>query len=181
MEPAVSFDVQASVRFFTFCLVDLRERAVALAGVVAVVGRPRVGERLQQFRRIEAAPLRDRRTGGSRERGTASEQFFAKSFQCRQVSGHVVHVFVGQGREHRLVRLQRILDLDFRARRRRGESSADGRRPAGCVIRKLSMRNDRALNLFADGSVTVAVDACGSIVAWRAPSPAAAAASAADP
>ena len=34
-------------------LVDLRERAVAPAGVVAGVGRPRVGERLEDLRRIE--------------------------------------------------------------------------------------------------------------------------------
>ena len=35
-------------------LVDLRQRAVALAGVVAVVGRPRVGQRLEELGRIEA-------------------------------------------------------------------------------------------------------------------------------
>ena len=47
---------------------DLRQLAVALAGVVAVIGRPAVGRRLQERRRVE--PLR-RRIGGPRCCGTA--------------------------------------------------------------------------------------------------------------
>ena len=39
-------------------LVDLRERAVSLAGIIAGVGRPRIRQRLEDRRRIEPLPLR---------------------------------------------------------------------------------------------------------------------------
>src|SRR6266542_1970519 len=40
---------------------------------------------------------------------------FSMSFECRQVSGYVVHILVSQQRGQRFVRLEWILDLDLRA------------------------------------------------------------------
>ena len=49
--------------------VDLRQRAVALAGVVAVVSRPRVRQRLQELGRVEALALaRSAQRGGDEQR-----------------------------------------------------------------------------------------------------------------
>ena len=50
--------VQASVRFLTVDVIDLFQRAVALAGVITGVGQPGLPERLQDLRGIEPFALR---------------------------------------------------------------------------------------------------------------------------
>src|SRR4051794_12613351 len=60
-------------------LVDLRECAVALARIVAVVGDPPVGEWLQEVSRFEPTPLRKQKNGGAGER-QRQKNFFHSHF-----------------------------------------------------------------------------------------------------
>ena len=65
-------------------LVDLRERAVPPARVVAVVGRPRVLQRLQDVRGIEPLALAQEEDG-QEEQGQEQERSLRGCFQTHMV------------------------------------------------------------------------------------------------
>ena len=111
-EPAVSRGVHASVRFFTFT-VDLRERAVALARIVAVVSRPLVDSGLRSFAGIEPAPLRDEEDGRSSQRG-GQQQFLECHLSVARYAVTSCMSLSVRIAEQLLVRLQRILHLHLR-------------------------------------------------------------------
>ena len=139
----------ASVRFLTVA-VDLGQRAVATAGVVAGVGRPRVGERLvgspPGSRRRPAPALR---CAGASSTGRQRAATAVRTVFCSVIS-------VSPDRQSRrgcpcrcrpaaacLCALERIADLDLRRRRRRG-GSCDGMPSASRrTTMKSSMRTSR--------------------------------------
>jgi len=61
-------------QIFHVRLIDLRERAVAAAGVVAGVRRPLIGERLEQRRRIETLRTHDSEREARKERQERKER-----------------------------------------------------------------------------------------------------------
>ncbi len=105
-------------------LVDLRQRAVALAGVVAGVRRPAVAERLEEIGRGEVAGQAGLagRQGPGDDEGRERNEYASVSFEGHQVGGDVVHVGVGQHAEQRAMLRQRILHVDLRG----GAGAADG-------------------------------------------------------
>ena len=95
-------------------LIDLLERAVPLAGVVAGVGRPLIAERFEQIGGVEAAALR-REHGGRRAPTAAMKAVAWQSFQRHQIGSRVVDVFLGAAPLiSALCPAMRILNLDFR-------------------------------------------------------------------
>ena len=91
--------------------IDLGERAVTLAGVVAVVGWPGVFERLEQILRRDPAPCPMESMQESRRRQEG--EFSSGSFQGHQIGRHVVDILIGIDREQILMCLQRIHDNDL--------------------------------------------------------------------
>ena len=93
--------------------IDLLERAVSPAGVVAGVRRPGIRQRFQERRGIESAfCLR----GNQRRQDEVTLQGgvrLSASFQGHQVSGHVVNVFVRVFGQQLPMRVARIADFDF--------------------------------------------------------------------
>src|SRR5262249_44950632 len=65
-------------------LIDLRQRAVALAGIVAGVRRPLLAERLEQLRRIEAVAGRE---GDSEPEGREGRKEKERLYELGQVCG----------------------------------------------------------------------------------------------
>ena len=143
-------------------LIDLRQRAVALAGVVAGVGRPRSAERLEQLARDRArwpcAGEHERRRAASGEPMTTHR--LQRHFRRHQVRRHVVHVLVGELRQQRLVPGQRIAESRPSACRRCGGTCAGCRRPAAERDEEVVDAHERGPRPSRrTGSVTVAVTA----------------------
>ena len=90
-------------------LIDLLQRAVTLARVVARISGPRVAQRLLSKRGVECLRCERCRQYEISERG---ERLL--SFQGHQISSQVMNVFVGVSGQQILVRLQRIVNFNLR-------------------------------------------------------------------
>ena len=173
-------------RRFTVVLVDLGQRAVALAGVVAGIGRPRVGERLEQI-------------GGSDARAPGRQGPRAAAARAASSSSRLEHVISGSpGTPSRRACPCRCRPPAARDGGSSGsristfghvalapEAADASRRLSASVTRKSSMRTSRPSTFSPDGSVTVAVHRArtGAVGAAprRGPRPPRAGAAAGDP
>ena len=91
-------------------MIDLSQRAVTLAGIVAVVGGPGVFERLEQVFRRDPAPCPMEGMEQQKRRG---RRIFLGSFQGHQICRHVMDILIGIYREQILMCLQRIVNHDL--------------------------------------------------------------------
>ena len=92
--------------------IDVLERAVSAAAVVAVVRRPRLAERLLEVGGRDALALTGKERRDEQD-GTAA-QTPQISFQGHQVRRHVVHVLVRQRGKQRTMTSHRIVDFELR-------------------------------------------------------------------
>ena len=103
------WNAQASVSWWTLSGVICVRRLWRWPGVVAVIGRPAVGRRLEQRGGIEPLRRAERRSTRARQRcrSRTAVQLSAKRLQVRQ---DIVHVVIGVLSELLDVSLERIVD-----------------------------------------------------------------------
>ena len=111
--PGARWLTQASPRFFTLRLIDLRQRTETPAGIVSGVSRPGIRRRFGQQHRIEPLrlALQPQPTKRSKSRGA---DVLSSSFQRHQVGSQIMDVIVLEGPKHIQVRLQWIFNDHLR-------------------------------------------------------------------